>query len=222
MARSLKTGLSKVIGMVIPDLKNPFFTDLMSGVEQVARHSGYSVIFSNSNKDQSLEKENLSMLYSHRVAGAVVCSTDGFTAYESLMRRRFPIVFVDRLPVAGFKGSAVTVDNAGAAWEATRHLIELGHENIAIIAGRSDLASGIERVEGFRRAMQEAHLPIRQAYFRPGDFSADSGYRCGLELLRLAEPPTAIFSCNNNMTLGLMQALAELNVECPEYVSVLS
>jgi len=222
MARSLKTGLSKVIGMVVPDLKNPFFVDLMCGVEEVARASGFSVIFSNSNKDQAIEKENLSMLYSHRVAGAVVCSTDAYTAYDSSMTRRFPMVFVDRLPVVGFKGRAVTVDNRRAAFNATRHLIEIGHEDIAIITGRMDLSGGFERVEGFREAMREAQLPIRDEYFQSGDFSVASGYAGTIKLLSLPTPPTAIFSCNNNMTLGVMRALTDRDLSSPADISVLS
>lgn len=219
MARSLKTGNAKVIGMVIPDLRNFFFAELMCGVEEVARAAGYSVLFCHANHDQRIEQENVAMLWAHRVAGAVVCSTDAYTAYDG---RRFPIVFVDRLPVVGFRGQAVVVDNFGAAWEATQHLIGLGHTEIAIITGRPDLLAGLQRTEGFRKAMQEANLPIRDEYFRPGDYSIQSGYTRGLELLRLPNPPTAIFSCNNNMTLGLMRAMAECNVECPEHISVLS
>jgi LacI family transcriptional regulator len=136
--------------------------------------------------------------------------------------RRFPIVFIDRLPVSGFSGRAVVLDNIGAAYRATRHLIDLGHTAIAIIAPRTDLSNGVERIEGFRKAMQEAHLPIRDHYFQHGDYSTESGYRCGLELLRMAEPPTAIFSCNNKMTLGLVRALAELDIPCPGFVSLVS
>jgi len=222
MGRSLKTGLSKVIGMVVPDLKNQFFVDLMCGVEEVARGEGFSVIFSNSNEDQAIEKENLSMLYSQRVAGAVVCSTDAYTTYDSAMMRRFPMVFVDRLPVVGFKGRAVTVESRRVARMATQHLIDLGHQDIAIITGRMDLSGAYQRAEGFRQAMQEARLPIRDGYFRTGDFSVASGYACTLDLLSMKEPPTAIFSSNNNMTLGLMQALTERNVLCPADISVLS
>src|SRR5207249_840459 len=86
----------------------------------------------------------------------------------------------------------------------------------------TDLSNGVERIEGFRKAMQEARLPIRDPYFQRGDYSLESGYRCGRELLCMPEPPTAIFSCNNKMTLGLVQAIAELGVRCPEQVSVLS
>ncbi len=222
MARSLKTGRSKVVGMIIPDLTNPFFVELMCGVEETARNAGYSVIFSNSNENPAQERENLAMLYSQRVGGVVLACSDGHAAYDRLTRRRFPIVFIDRLPVIGFSGRAVVIDNAGAAYEATKYLIELGHTEIAIIAPRTDLSNGIERIEGFRRAMQQAHLPIREAYFQRGDYSLESGYRCGLELLRMAEPPTAIFSCNNKMTLGLVQSISELGVRVPEQVSVLS
>ncbi len=222
MARSLKTGRSKVVGLVIPDVTNPFFTEVMSGLERQARRRGYSVILSNSNEDPVQERENLGMLYSQRVAGVVLACTDAYAAHDRLISRRFPIVFIDRVPRAGFTGRAVVVDNVDAAHRGMRHLIELGHRRIAIIAGRLDSSVGIERVEGYRRAMQEANLLVSAPYFQHGDFGVDSGYRCGMELLRLPEPPTAIFSSNNKMTLGLMRAIAESGKACPEEVSVLS
>lgn len=222
MARSLKTGRSKVVGMVVPDLTNPFFVELMCGAEETARKAGYSIIFSNSNEDPAQERANLAMLYSQRVGGVVLACSDSHAAYDRMTMRRFPIVFVDRLPMTGFCGKAVIVDNAGAAYDATRHLIELGHTEIAIIAPRTDLSNGPDRVEGFRKAMQEAHLAIRDQYFRRGDYSLESGYRCGMDLLRMADPPTAIFACNNKMTLGLMRAIAEKGVACPNYVSIVS
>jgi LacI family transcriptional regulator len=162
------------------------------------------------------------MLYSQRVSGVVLACSDGHAAYDRLTMRRFPIVFVDRLPMGRFSGRAVIVDNMGAAYEATRHLIELGHSEIAIITPRTDLSNGPDRIEGFRKAMQEAHLPIRDRYFQRGDNSLESGYRCGMELLRMPEPPTAVFSCNNKMTLGLVQALSETCTPWPEFVSVVS
>jgi len=115
----------------------------------------------------------------------------------------------------------VVTDNFGAAYEATRHLIALGHQRMAIITGRLGLSNGRDRLEGFRRALQEANLPLREDYLQHGDFQVEGGYRSGLKLMQLAEPPTAIFSCNNKMTLGLMGALRELRIPCPERVSVL-
>ena len=220
IARSLKVGRSHVVGMVVPDVSNPFYTEVMRGLEDEARAAGYSLILCNSGEDPAHEQRQLSTLFSRRVDGVVLACTDSSAAYDRLTRRRFPLVFVDRIPI-GYEQAAVTTDNLRAAYDATLHLIGLGHERIAIIAGRLRFSNGVDRVEGFRRAMQEFHLPVREEYFRHGDFQIESGYREGLALLRLAEPPTAIFSCNNKMTLGLMRAVGELRVPCPGRVSVL-
>lgn len=220
LARSLRARQSHTIGMVIPDITNPFFTDVMGGVEDVARKNGYSIIICNADENPVQERRCLSNLFSQRVDGVLLAPTDMYAAEDRLTQRRFPIVFFDRVP-PGFKGGAVTTDNFGAAYEATHHLIELGHCRIAIITGRLDLSNGRDRLEGFRKAMQEAHVPIRDEYVAHGDFRLESGYRCAMELMQLAAPPTAIFSCNNKMTLGLMRALAELSIACPQRVSVL-
>jgi DNA-binding LacI/PurR family transcriptional regulator len=116
----------------------------------------------------------------------------------------------------------VTTDNLKGGCDATNHLIELGHRRIAVITGRLDLSVGFERAEGFRKAMQQANLLIRDEYFRRGDFLLESGYRCGKELLEIAEPPTAVVSCNNIMTLGLLRAVSELRVRIPDQLSVVS
>ena len=220
VARSLRVRRTDAIGMLIPDITNPFFTDVMRGVEDEARRGGYSVIFCNVNEDPELERIHLSTLFSRRVDGVLLAPTDSHAAQDRLTRRRFPLVFFDRIP-QGFSGAAVVTDNLSASREAARHLIGLGHKRIAIIAGRLDLSNGLDRLEGFRQALQEACLPLPDEYLRCGDFRLESGYRCGLELMRLPNPPTAIFCCNNKMTLGLMRALGELRIPCPERVSVL-
>jgi LacI family transcriptional regulator len=120
----------------------------------------------------------------------------------------------------GFKGGAVVVDNVLASFQAARHLIELGHERIAIIAGPETTLTGAGRVEGFRKALQEAHLALREEYIRPGGFSMEGGYGAALEILRLPNPPTAILVCNNRMTLGFMRALKDLGLKCSQNVSV--
>lgn len=221
VARSLKIGQTKVIGMIVPDVTNQFYTEAMRGVEDEAKAHGYMLILGNSNEDANHEQHLLSMLFSQRVDGVLLASSDATAAYDRLTRRRFPIVFIDRVP-AGCTERAVIVDNVDAAYEATKHLISLGHKKIAIIAGKLPLTTGHDRVEGYRKAMQEAHLPIREQYFQRGDFSLESGHQCGLSLMKLADPPTAIFSCNNKMTLGLMRSLEELSISCPQEVSVIS
>lgn len=220
VARSLKVRQTQIVGIVIPDATNPFFTDVIRGVEGEARAHGYSLILCDSNEDPAQERINLNTLFSRRVDGVLLAPTDSYAAQDRLIHRRFPLVFFDRLP-PGFSGSAVVTDNFGAAYDATRHLIALGHERIAIITGRLDLSNGLDRLEGFRKALQEVGLPLHQEYFLQGNFQLESGHKCGVDLLRLSTPPTAIFSCNNQMTLGLMRALYENRVPCPERISVL-
>ena len=220
IARSLKVRQTQTIGMVLPDITNPFFTTVIRGVESEARAQGYSLILCDSEEDPSLEQTNLNTLFARRVDGVLLAPTRANVAQDRLTRRRSPLVFFDRI-WPGFTGSAVVTDNLEGAYDATRHLLGLGHRRLAIITGRLNLSTGQDRLEGFRKALQQAGLPLHDEYLQRGDFQLESGYSCGLKLLQLAVPPTAIFCCNNQMTLGLMRALGELGVPCPGRVSVL-
>ena len=220
VARSLKVGRTQVIGMVVPDLTNAFFPEVIHGVEDAARLEGYSVILCNSNENAEQEKRHLSTLFSRRVDGVLLACSDVASAYDSLIRRRFPLVFVDRLP-QGIAHAGVSTENEEASHQATRHLIELGHDRIAIIVGALRHSTHAERLNGFRRAMQESNLAIRNEYLQIGDQSLESGYLSGLELMRLEQPPTAIIASNNRMLLGLMRSVNELRIPCPEQISIL-
>jgi len=220
IARSLKMQCTHTIGMVVPDIANPFFTSVIRGVEMIGQERGYSIILCDTNEDSQQERRQLSTLFSRRVDGVLISSSNYDAAKDRLTRRRFPIVFFDRIP-RGYKGDAVLTDNLSAAYRAVHYLIQLGHRRIAIITGALDRSIVADRVDGYRKAMQEAGLPIPTPYLQQGDFKLESGHRCGLELMRLPDPPTAVFSCNNLMTLGFMGALVELKIACPDQVSVL-
>jgi LacI family transcriptional regulator len=219
VARSLRLRRTCTVGMVVADVTNPFFTDVIRGVEREAQSNGYSVILCDANEDPVLEQHYLSTLFSRRVDGVLLAPSGSRSVQQSRIHKRFPIVLIDRVP-PGFTGDAVVVDNFSGAYDGTRHLIELGHRQIAIITGKLNLSNGLDRLDGFRKASQEEHLALPDKYLQRGDFQLESGYQCGLELMRLPMPPTAILSCNNEMTLGLMRALGELRVSCPEAVSV--
>jgi LacI family transcriptional regulator len=219
VARSLKVGKTGVVGMVIPDITNSFFAHLIRGTEDVARQHGYSVILCDSAEDPQQERLLLNTLFSRRVDGVLMACSDASAAYDRLMRRRFPMVFVDRIP-RGLTHSAVSTDNVAAACQATRHLIELGHTRIAFLTGRLGLSPHAGRLEGFRQAMEGANLPIRECYLCQGDGQTETGYRIGSELLGMETPPTAIVSSNHNVMLGLMRAVAQLGLKCPSDVSV--
>jgi len=219
IARSLRIGRSNVIGIIVPDISNPFFAEIMRGVEEMSEKHGCSVILCDSNEDSARERKLLSTLYSRRVDGVVLASSVSEAGHDRLTLRRFPIVFVDAVP-SGIHYGAVTVDNVEAAYLATRHLISLGHRRIAIITGILGRSVASERLEGYRKATQEAGILIPETYIQVGDFHIESGYRCGKNLMSLATPPTAVFACNNAMSLGLLRALADLGVHCPAQVSV--
>jgi LacI family transcriptional regulator len=220
VARSLRVRRTSTIGVIIPDVTIPFYAEVMRGIEDEARRLGYSVIFCNTNEDPELERQYLETLFARRVDGVLIASDTVSADERRFVSRRYPMVFFDRTP-PGYIGTAVVSDNVGGARAAARHLIQLGHTRIAIVTGWKGLSVAMGRLEGFREALQEAELLLPQEYIRYCDFDKfDSAYRNGLELMALATPPTAVFCCNNKMTLGFMSALAEANVSCPDRVSV--
>ena len=219
VARSLKVNRTFTIGMVVPDVSNLFFNDIFGGVETKARRHGFSVVLCDSHEDPVQERDLLTMLVRRRVDGILLASAQASLAESRLAGRRPPIVCFDREP-REFNGRVIVVDNVLASCQAARHLIELGHESIAIIVGPETTLTGSGRLQGFCKALQEAHLPLREEYVRPGGFSMEGGYRAALEFLQLPNPPTAILVCNNRMTLGVMRALKDLGLICPQDVSV--
>jgi LacI family transcriptional regulator len=221
IARSLRVGRSNVIGMIVPDVSNSFYAEVLRGVEASSERRGYSVILCDSNEDSDREQRHLKTLYSRRVDGVLLASSISQLAHDRLTIRRFPMVFLDAIP-NGIEQGAVLVDNLEGAYMAVQHLTTLGHTRIGIIGGRLDRSVGIDRLNGYRKAMQEAGLSTPEELIRIGDFHDESGFRSGHELMSIENPPTAIFSCNNRMTLGLLRCLSELGIGCPTSVSVVS
>lgn len=220
VARSLKVGRTQVVGVVMPDITNAFYPEVIRGVEHVAREEGYSVILCNSNEDPAQEQRHLNTLFSRRVDGVLIACSDASAAYESLGRKRFPIVFFDRLPI-GVHRDAVGTDNLDAGYGATEHLLNLGHRRIALITGNLRHSTHRDRLEGFRAAMQKYHIAILKEYLCDGDLSVASGREAGLALLKLEHPPSAVISSNNKMLLGLMRAISESGLACPAQISVI-
>jgi LacI family transcriptional regulator len=220
VARSLKTGRTNVIGVVIPDITNAFYPEVISGVEEAARQSGYGVLLCNSGEDARNEARHLEMLAARRVDGVILACCASPSAFDATVRRRFPMVFVDRIP-PGTVGSTVSSDNVDACYAAVVHLIKLGHKRIAMLVGSLDMSPHRDRLEGFRRAMQEANLPIRDEYLIGGGVQVEDGRRAGLQLLKISSCPTAVVVCNNKLLLGLFEAIDEQKVKIPSQLSVI-
>jgi LacI family transcriptional regulator len=220
IARGLKTGRTNAIGVVVPDITNAFYPEVVRGVEDAARRAGYAVLLCDSNENAANEDAHLATLFSRRVDGVLLACCANSTAYATMVRRRFPMVFVDRIPPAAAEGT-VSSDNLQAGYAATRHLIELGHERIAMLAGNTALSPHRDRLEGFRKAMQESHLPIRDEYLACGDVQIENGIEATQHLLKLTAPPTAIMVSNNKLLLGVLQSLDENEIPVPQQVSIL-
>jgi DNA-binding LacI/PurR family transcriptional regulator len=220
VARSLKKGRTKAIGVIVPDITNAFYPEVIQGLEAAAREHGYAVLLCDSIEDAAHENEHLSTLFARRVDGVILACCANSTAYEAIVRRRFPVVFVDRLPESVAEGS-VTTDNVEAGHRAARHLIDLGHRRIAMLVGHLGLSPHRDRLEGFRKAMQEANLPIRDEYLITGQIQMTNGFDATVQILNLREKPTAIMASNNKLLLGLLQALDERSIQIPNQISVL-
>jgi len=181
LARSLRMQRSNILGIVMPQFASPYYAEVLRGVEDVASGHGYSILVSNSRGDAERERKEIFVLVSRRVDGILLATADPHFAYQRQFSQRFPLVLFDRFPPA-FTGTVVATDNIEASFEATNHLIQLGHKRIAIIAGARGISTADERIEGFRRAMNEASLTVRQEFIKHGDFNMKGGWNVRWDL----------------------------------------
>jgi len=220
LASSLRRMRSNTIGILVPDLTNPFFAALVHRLEDLAAEGGYQILLAGSNEDEQRQADRLRTLLMRRVDGLIIVPTRDETPALLEQRAKLPpTVLVDR----GFGQEdfdTVTADNKDAGREGCRHLIALGHRDIAFVVTSIALANMRERMEGYLAALREAGLGDR-ARVIAGGFSLD-GCRSAIEQeLRRAEPPSAIFAANYVATLGAVKAIRGLDLDFPNEVSLL-
>lgn len=220
IARSLKKGSTKTIGLVVTDITNPYFTSVVRSIEDVAHAHGYAVILCNSDEDVAKERIYLELLRARMVDGLVFAPAGDAGEYLDFpAEQRAPAVFLDRT-VDSVAADAVVVDNAGGSRLAIHHLIALGHRRIGFISGRRHLSTSRERLEGYRRALEENGLAFEPALVCDGNFRQQDAYESALRLLARSPRPTAVFAANNLMAIGLMLAIKDAGLRCPDDVSV--
>ena len=223
VAQSLRTQKTNVIGAVVSDITNPFFATLIRGAEDAAIEAGYSLIVCNS--DESLEKEDryVRLLKRRQIDGLIISPVgDGtHSVVHELPKWKVPFVFVDRR-VEDIEADAVLSDNVDGAYKATRHLIERGHRRIGLILGIKGATTTEERLAGYRKALNEAGIPFTEELVTYGGYRIEGGQRASERFLSLSETPTAIFSTNNLMTIGVLQELSRNQVAIPEQMAVVS
>ncbi|MEN6451803.1 MAG: LacI family DNA-binding transcriptional regulator [Thermoguttaceae bacterium] len=222
LARGLRLKRSSTIGLVIPDVSNPFFAGIVRQVTLGARERRYSVIVCDSQDSEEIEIESLTLLRSHGVEGIVLCPVGLSAAHLACFEQGdLPLVLADRY-FPGLRLPYVASDNYGGAKEATNHLIHNGHRCIACIQGLRGASPNEDRLRGYKDALAAARIPLDERLVAGDSFGEQSGYVTTKLLLKSAGGFTAIFALSNLISLGALRALAEEGVRVPDDVSLIS
>lgn len=225
IARSLSTSKTNTIGVIVPDINNPFFGEVIKGIIDVADQNDLNIILFDA--DESIKKEikSLKVLKEQRIQGVLIAPTsfeddlnsEYIKAIESL---NVPIVWIDgNVKYTNFGG--VFVDNLKGTYDGIEAFIKEGHRDIAIITGRMNSWPAQERLLGYKKALAMNNIPLNENYILYGDYKQESGYRLTKEVLKMEKRPTAIFVCSNLMTLGCIKALKEENVKIPDEMAII-
>jgi LacI family repressor for deo operon, udp, cdd, tsx, nupC, and nupG len=219
LASNLRRSSSGLIMVILPDISNLFFNEVIRGFQTVARKNGYHVLLASSDNDAEEEKRLLTLV-SERVVDGVILTAVSLSQNELLeLCRNIPVVLSCRYP-EGSDIPVVSIDNITAAREATQYLIGLGHRRIATITGPLQVVISRDRLKGYKQAMEMEELPVVQQYIQEGDFSVQSGSNMMMKLLAMQEPPTAVFVASDEMAVGAIKAVKECGLRVPEDISI--
>lgn len=220
VARSLRSGRHDSVGVIVPDITNPYFAALVKGIERELRCCGQQVILGNSDEDAEREKSLVDEL-SQRTDGIIMAP---FAEYDdapsTLARAGVPLVLVDRETTSGNELDRVLVDNASGVEQAIDHLVALGHAHIGAISGPLTSSPGRSRHEAFLSSLERHGLDVDESVVRVSDFRDSGGHRAMREIWMAERRPTAVFVGNNLMTMGALTALRELGVRLPGELSL--
>jgi LacI family transcriptional regulator len=208
IARSLRRRQhARTVGLVIEDLRNPFYSTIARAVEELARERRHMVIVGNSDEDPGAERAIVGTLLDRRVSGLLVVPAGRDHSYlEDEVTLGVPVVFMDR-PPGNLEADSILIDNVGGARAATEHLLAGGHRRIGVIGDSPTIYTIAERVAGFQEAFGRADLEVDESLLRVGARDVLEAEAAASELLALADPPTAIFATNNRTCVGALRAL---------------
>jgi len=218
-ARSLASGTSKILGLVISDISNPFFPELVKSIERTAFEYGYDVILSNTNYEAARASHYVRRFIERKVAGvALMTSEMDKSLIEELARREVAVVFLDS-GETGLHMSNLRVGYDEGIKQAILHLIELGHRRIAFVSGPAHLHSANRRLEAFRQTMRDV-LPNAPELIFQGDFKIEGGKRAALEILAAKDLPTAVVAANDLMAFGAISEFRAAGLSVPRDISI--
>ena len=222
LARSLKLNQTRTIGMLLTASSNPFYAEVVRGVERSCYERGYSLILCNTDGDAERMNRSMETLLQKRVDGLLLMCTENHRPSQDAISRypSLPIVMMDWAPFGA--ANDVIQDNAliGGVM-ATEYLISQGYQRIACITGPLDKTTAVQRLDGYRQAMQQAGLPVLPGYEVSGDFEFASGLPAMEQLLALRQRPEAVFASNDAMAVGVYQALYKEGLRVPDDIAVI-
>jgi LacI family transcriptional regulator len=223
LARGLRLNKTHSIAIVVPDLSNSFYVDLVRGAEDYAASANYTVLIGDSREHWEEERSYLDSFHRRRVDGVVrVPAMDAPAKKVASILGDVPVVYADRFPATRDpQVGRVGVDNIRAAETAMRYLLSLGHRQIGIIVGDASSGTSTDRLRGCMQALRRAKIRPDRSLIHSGHNDVESGHSHAMELLTGSSRPTAIFCTNNLMALGSFAAIQELGLACPEQVSLL-
>lgn len=220
LARSLKSNRTHTVGMMIPNNSNPYFAEIIRGIEDTCFEAGFNVILCNSDDDPHKQAQYVRVLSEKQVDGLIVLSSGGDPELIATLRSAgMPQVVVDR-EIDDLAADLVEVNHELGGYLATRHLLELGHRRIACIAGPQALSSARQRVQGYHRALAETGQRVDDKLLRSADFTSAGGHEAMSSLLKMRQRPSAVFASNDLMAIGAVCAAAEAGLRIPEDLSV--
>lgn len=222
LARGLRLKKTLSVGLVVPDITNPFFADVTRTIQREVHEWGYSLIVCNTDDVPTIEAEHIDLLLRKHVDGLVIMPVGQDVAHlKSVVDSGVPLVFLDRC-FDGIDVNSVLLDNRKGGFMATELLIQHGHRHVAIIQGRPRTYTSDERLAGYLDAMRSAGLTVNEAHIVGDDFREESGYAAMEQLLETDPRPTAIFSVSEVITLGVLKVIAENELRVPQDFSIVS
>lgn len=223
IAQRLQTKRSKTIGIVIPEFKSTFFPNAILGIQSVLQEEGFQLLITQSNESIEEEVHNLRLLENNMVEGiiiSIICEGNNAKCYQDIINGGIPIVFFNRVNPQ-IDAPKVIIDDYKYAFFATEHLIYSGFKDIIHFGGPKDLIIAKDRKKGFVDAMKKHHLPISDDSFIDTGISMDNGYDATLKLIAQDKLPEAIFCISDRVAIGVMQALKEKGIPCPDRVALM-
>lgn len=220
VARSLKVKETKTLGMLVTATSNPFFAEVVSGVEQYCNQHHYNLIISSIDGNEQRLQQNIQTLIQKQVDGLLLMYSDTRHAMVEQLNLNLPIVVMDWWPTE-LNADKIYENSEFGAYLATKTLIEQGHKNIAIITGKLDKSLAHNRLLGYQKALQDAHLPINPDWIIESHFDFEGGVEGMKKLLQITPRPTAVFACSDTIAVGVYQVAWQQGLRIPQDISVI-